>query len=151
MKLRGADGSELRLSIQGYEFPQIKHNHHDSNWLVITIGSKTPRGSWEATTSALMTSEAAELARWFHEVAVGGDFERVQEFLEHCLRFEYVDKGRNFIHLRIGFGQEFTPPWASGNQVDAEENAVDYMVSAADLKQASKSLRAELRRFPTRA
>ena len=150
MKLRSADESEFHLSIVGYEFPKIAPSDYDSNWLMVTIRSKIPRGAWEATSPALETWDVKELAEWLDEVANDGDFEKELGSVGHLLAFHYVERRSDLIHLRIGFGLEFRPAWSDPNRVDPESNMFDFIVSPTELKRASIALREDLERFPIR-
>ncbi|MEU7963987.1 hypothetical protein AB0D09_11045 [Streptomyces sp. NPDC049097] len=63
--------TRVELGPLGYEFPVVRGDVHDDNWLVITGAVTTPEGSWSFTDPCLLTDEAREVAAWLRGVAAG--------------------------------------------------------------------------------
>ena len=173
MRLTGPDGHEFELTILGYEFPGIEQTPGDSNWLMVNIRVKHPRGSWEATGPFLRTTEVAQLATWFDGVAVEAPminretwiesgrpqvagFPNLRlfdsaEFLEPNLRFALVEStGENAV-VRVYFELKARPPWSASVAAGQEDLYIDLRLSRSDLKSAAESLRTFLTAFLDRA
>jgi len=173
MILAGPNG-QLELAIRGYEFPHIKNDWWDSNWLTIRIRARDSRGeSWERTGPFLTTFEIEELATWFLAVVAEAPMinrETLREssrqhapgfpnlrlfdsidFMEPNLRFALVERSRDLAGVRVYFELEARPPSAPDQGAGMEDLWIDLNVSASDLKAAALTLRSELRAFPIRA
>ena len=173
MNLKSRDGREFRLTILGYQFPDITNQYEDSNWLNIRIQVKDRRGPWETSGPWLRTEDVAELATWLDAVAVEAPminretlretgrslppgFPNLRlydsmEFLEPNLRFAFVEKASDFAILRIYFELEARPPWAAASAAGMEDLWIDLHVSPEAVKAAAQSLRSDLSVFPIRA
>ena|SRR2546427_4560992 len=105
MRLTGPDGFEFDLTVVRYQFPRIKPAPGDSNWLLVKIQVKHPRGAWEATGPFLLTTEVAQLATWFDAVAVEAPM---------INRETWIESGRpqvaGFPNLRLFDSAEFLEP-----------------------------------------
>ncbi len=152
MRLRGENGHTLEVTILGYESPDAGQGHESGpDWLLAFITVSTPRGSWDASAAPFMATELDNLASWLEAIAVAGDVGDAKEFLDPLLYFEYRGKKGDAVVLRIGFGLEFAPPWSEERfGADPEENCIDFLVTPAELTQASRSLRSFAQMFPLR-
>ena len=45
MHLKNASGESLRLTIIGYQFPEITEEYYDANWLLVSIEATLDKGS----------------------------------------------------------------------------------------------------------
>jgi len=173
MHLTSPEGSGFELAIVGYQFPEIEQSPYDSNWLLVSIRVKHPRGSWETTGPFLRTTDVAQLATWFDAVALEAPminretwiesgrpqlagFPNLRlfdsmEFLEPNLRFTLVERNPESAVVRVYFELEARPGWAASSAVGREDLYVDLRLSPSDLKSAAGSLRAYLTVFPDRA
>ena len=152
MRLRSENGPTLELTILGYEVPKPRpkeHNPHN-DWLRAHVAVKTPRGSWDATGTPLLTTEVADLAFWLEAIATGGETGETKEFFEPLLYFEYRGTRGGNVLIRIGFGLAFIPPWAGRYEVDASDHCFDFEVTTTELVRASHSLRVQGEMFPFR-
>jgi hypothetical protein len=62
----------ISLHAVGYQFSDVESDNWDTlNWLVVAGEVSTPEGSWAFWDPCMLTTEAARLAAWFHEVANG--------------------------------------------------------------------------------
>jgi hypothetical protein len=152
MHLRGLHNTAFALSIVGYQYPHMKHERYDSDWLEIAIRITDPRGDWSATDPIMLTWEVAHLAEWLDALAVGHPDQSGVSFLEPNLRFELLERASSLATLRVYFEQESRPPWDpsrfgfSGTDVAF----VDLHLTTDALRQAAMELRTDLQRFPTR-
>ena len=152
MHLRGKNGTGLELTITGYETPRPDPRTHDpyTDWLRARVKVSTPRGSWEAVGSPLLTTEVTDFAFWLEAISVGGEPGEAEEFFEPLLRVEYRGHAGETIVLRIGFGLEFRPPWGKETEVDAMDHLFDFELDPSELLRAAQSLRAAAVEFPLR-
>jgi len=172
MRLISPDGSELKLSIVGYESASIDGIGGDE-WLEIQILVRHPRGTWETTGPFLRTVEVGALATWFDAVAaeapminretfresghpLPAGFPNLRlfdsmEFMEPNLRLTLMERTDEYAIIRVYFELEARPSWAHASGAGREDLWVDLRASAVDLRSASQSLRAQLSTFPDRA
>ncbi|MDQ3800755.1 MAG: hypothetical protein M3384_15010 [Acidobacteriota bacterium] len=137
--------TELKLSIEDYEFPNLENEPWDSDWLNVKIRVKHPEGSWKAIGACLTAFELERLIEWFEKAAEGAEVEKYLSFTEPCLKFEIVKKEPGT--LRIFFSYELAPPWIKTYE---EEFFIDFVVTGKELKRAAEDLRKELGKFPVR-
>ena len=146
MRLSNGENTELELRAVGYQFPELATGM-DSNWLMIELLARHPRGSWRRTDPALLTWELVDLATWLEQVALNrGDHE--VWFIEPCLSLSATrNEEAGSTHVRIHVSHEFAPPWA-----EADEGAdLNFELTEAELGAAAASLREQVKRFPQRA
>ncbi len=136
----------FEMRIAGYQFPNNSTADYDSNWLIVEGTVRHPRGDWRFRDPSLLTDEVAHLADWLEAVAAGTEPKPWCGFIEPNLRFEVDRRGKARV-VRVSFGCEARPPWASSG----EEVAIELPVGSANLALAAASLREQLREFPQRA
>lgn len=149
MKLTSRNGSQLGLSIVGYQFPDLATVPYDSNWLNICVRVVHPRGSWTATDPSLLTYEVARLADWLDAVARGARVEPEESFLEPNLRFELTHSSLE-PSLRVYFDLESRPKWAPVDGAGNDDLYVEFPLEEIDLAGAAAILRKQLQAFPQR-
>lgn len=75
MELIGADGTQVRLRLLGYQFPDAvgdARGDYDANWLIVGGSVRLAAGrTWTFTDPALLTWEAGELGEWLAGAARG--------------------------------------------------------------------------------
>lgn len=145
MKLNSSNGNSFKLEIVGYEFPNIKDDYYDSNWLMIQIDVISSQGIWNATFPALLTFEVEQLVNWLNSSDSIKNNPQGCGFIEPCLDFQFTSKADGQLFLNIQFGNEMSPNWAPSNEFE-----IEFPVSDIDLSQAAKDLRLELENFPQR-
>jgi hypothetical protein len=150
MRLAGANGHGLELTLLGYQFPTVKDDYWDANWLTIRISAANDQGSWNATDASLLTGEVASLAEWLDAIVEERPAAREIDFTEPNLSFELIE-GNDRIRLRAWFELELRPRWAPWEEVPQRDLCVDLDVARDDLRAAAASLRDQLGRFPPRA
>lgn len=111
MVLHGRNGEEFSLRIIDYEFPDIKNDEWDSNWLLIETKVTLDGESWLMTDPCLLTWEVMWLANWLE--AISHEDLAIEEvgFLEpnlYCKLVEYNDKR---VVIRVFFELENKPKW----------------------------------------
>ncbi|MGI9022721.1 MAG: WapI family immunity protein [Acidimicrobiales bacterium] len=147
MELRGSAGSELGLSIVGYQFPEETVDPWDSNALLVAVRVVSPHGRWEVVDPCLTTWEAAQLASWMTAVATAPD-RAAPSVVAPNLSVSAVLNGPRIL-LTACFELEERPPWLV-SVAGSDELCVELDVSSADLVVASGALRAGLAHFPQR-
>jgi hypothetical protein len=150
MRIERKDGSFFRLTVVGYQFPGVRDKEYDSNWLMIRIDVKHPRGSWSATDPALLTYELESLAEWLDKIKAGSRVELDQYFMEPCLELHLTSSSSRAENLVIRFSHEFRPSWARSGPPQDEEPSLEFPLAEIDLARAARSIRQQLRVFPQR-
>lgn len=143
MVLEGRE-SWFRLSIVQYQFPQIKEDEWDSNWLIIDGHVCIEGKEWRFTDPCLTTFEAMRLADWLDAQAKGNSEKAFCAFTEPNLEFERLSDSV----IRVGFSHESSPPWAM-QKYGEPEYGFDVLVGPG-LSIAGERLRLQLTRFPVR-
>ena len=150
MQLTRPDHASFALHIVGYEFPELRYEPYDSDWLVITVSVTMARGTWRATHPCLLTWEVARLATWFDAIATQATIEPEESFVEPNLRFQLLPSDGSSYQLRVYFELESRPAWAAAAVADMEDLWVDLDADTTDLQAAAAALRAALEKFPVR-
>jgi hypothetical protein len=144
MIFRGKHGITFELQIDGYQFPAIEGEIEDANWLMVRGAVSLPEGAWTFVDPCLTTIECEGLADWLDRVAEGSVNEPVLFFTEPNLGFEYAAHPVEMMTVRLSY--ECAPPWAG-----IAGTAVSFPLSLNEPREAARSLRAALARFPPRA
>jgi hypothetical protein len=136
----------LRLTLQGYEFPEETEDPWDANWLVVEVQAETAGGAWTATDPALLTREVRHLARWLDQLAAGGGAEEL-DFLDGAMtcRAERRELPAG-ITLSFGLYYELAPRWAEKTPF-----WLTFEPTNAELARAAADLRRQARAWPPRA
>lgn len=153
MLLRGRQGTELEVTIAGYQFPAQEHDPWDSNALLVSVRVRAPEGSWEVVDPCLTTWEGAQLTRWLAAVARRADLlaGRPLTLNEPNLTITATPQ-RGEAHrvaVRACFALERRPPWLK-SAAGSANLCVELDVDRAQLDRASSDLRDDLARFPQR-
>lgn len=164
MLLRGRDGSELELTIEGWQFPAESRDPWDANRLMVTVRVVAPHGAWQVSDPCLSTGEAVRLAGWL-VAAAAGDRRAIADGLEEPnLTLEVLSEGpappaqpappappaqpahpARDLRLRATLELETRPPWSTHHGV-----WVELDVSPAQLVAAAAALWRELEPYPRR-
>ena len=83
--------TELKMSVEGYQFPALENEPWDADWLNIKIQVKHPKGNWKATDPCLLTFELKWLIEWFEKICEGEKADAQIYFTEPCLEFEVLE------------------------------------------------------------
>ena len=149
MRLRGDENTEFEMRVAGYQFPHLEHEPYDSDWLNIEVSVKHPRGAWSKTDACILTFELANLIDWLGWLADDLPTHSEESFMEPELSFEWFGEGKNI--LRVYLHYSLRPEWSPYHGPDEEEQLfVEFVVTPDDLRTATASLRAELKKFPVR-
>lgn len=153
MLLKSLDGSEFEASIASYEFPEIE-DKGDSNWLLIFIRVKSPRGEGTCVDPCLTTWDVERLIRWLEAQANGTPAEPDIGFLEPNLEFEVIEAAGDTLTLRVRFILERKSWWKPTGGIRHRRsnwhNYVDLNITRENLRLAAEAWQADLSRFPTR-
>ena len=147
MKLALRNDYSFTLTLIGYQFPELKDEPYDSDWLNVRIDVRHPDGSWSTTDPALLTYEVQELANWFRDLAAGKRTKRNLGFLEPCLEFDLRQSEGSVETLEVTLAHEFRPPWSTEFEDKFE---MTFPLASIDLVEAAESLERELARYPQR-
>jgi hypothetical protein len=148
--LRGRRGTELGLSLVGYERPDEHVDPWDSNSLLVEVRLLAPEGSWDVVDPCLTTWEAAQVIRWLTAFASRADLVANRGLAVQAPNVTLL--GQAFpgepdrIAIRACFALERRPPWLRGGR----DLCVDLDVDRPQLAAAARSLSADLARFPQR-
>lgn len=163
------NGTELNVTIVGYQVPEETEVHEDSDWLLVRLTLKLPALQWEIIDPSLTVVELTWLRDWLSEAARNAAFfagwRAVQTplttrefFTEPNLSFELQsnnDESFPFI-FRIYVAAESLPPFATQlrhvpDDGDPDEVWLDFRASGDDLLRMATELTADLQRFPSRS
>jgi hypothetical protein len=151
MQLYDTTGYALKLTLVGYQFPEMTHEPYDSNWLIVEVDVTTPDRSWRASEPCLLTYEVEQLAQWLEQAADDTPDNRVCRFIEPCLQLELHDRKGGDLSLRVVFDLELRPDWQTERTQQSDNIWIDLQVDRQKLLQAAQALREQLARFPQRA
>lgn len=138
----------FEMGVVGYQFPHLKNEPYDADWLNIQIDVRLPQGSWTSTDPSLLTWEMASLCEWLDSIAHGRSVESEESFTEPNLRFEL--QGANPQTVRVYFELESRPSWAPSDGAGMDDLWAEFPIDLTELKTAAASLREYLTQFPTR-
>src|SRR6266542_5161566 len=100
MLLTAVDGSELELTVLGYQFPHAMNALDD--WLVLYVRMKTGKQTWEGKDPALVWKEARGLANWLDGIASDNPSSGWSiDFTEPVVVFEALRRETDTILLRV--------------------------------------------------
>ncbi|MBT2508591.1 hypothetical protein J7I98_22415 [Streptomyces sp. ISL-98] len=153
--------SSVELRPLRYQFPAVRGDSYDDNWLVIGGAVTTPEGSWSFADPCLLTDEAREVAAWLRAVAAGavavtgpdadGELSPDTWFVEPVLAFSLADRSKGGAVLRVHLSLEAAPPWQQGDDgADLYQYVVKVRVDTAALLHAADEWDLALASFPTR-
>jgi hypothetical protein len=148
--LRGRHGTELGLTVVGYEFPDERVDPWDSNSLLVEVRLLAPQGSWDVIDPCLTTWEARHVVRWLWALGRRADLVANRALglsaPNVTLTGEAVKGEPDRVDVRACFALERRPPWVGGSG----NLCVDLDVDRPQLARAAQQLRADLDRFPQR-
>jgi len=151
MKLVSGDGQTFEMRILGYQFPHLKTEPYDANWLMIAGDVTHPNGAWQFCDPCLLTYEAERLASWIDAVAAGEPLPMRCGFLEPHLEFRAVG-GLQQPVLRVYFELAARPEWAPSQRVRNDDGVwVEFPLRELDLRSIARHWREQLRAYPQRA
>ncbi|MCK8514986.1 hypothetical protein M0534_01395 [Methylonatrum kenyense] len=148
MQLENPEGERLDLTISGYQFPDLRTDYWDANWLLVSIDVAHPRGEWRIHEPCMTAFELKELADWFERVADGDSVEDRCDFVEPNLAFEY--RSTPNAELQITLACEASPPWLADRDQRLDGITMSFPVTAKDMRDHARCLRALSDTFPLR-
>ena len=136
------------MDVVAYEFPEVKFDRFDSNWLLLNFRIKTPQGEWSATQPCMLTWELSDLATWFEDIAKRLPSATKFDFMEPELSLEWT-ANKSTLRLYLDYG--LRPQWKPYIGRDREEVFfLECMVTSASLLKTAKSLKLLAQKFPLR-
>lgn len=149
MKITNYVDTEFEMLVEGYQFPSIKHEQYDADWLNILVKVKHPRGIWSKSSPCMLTWELANLAKWLENIADNSLFNSEIDFMEPELSFKWFGEGKNI--LRIYLHYSLRPSWSPYYGKNEEnELFVDFTLMPDDLRKAAASLHSKVKQFPVK-
>ncbi|MGX9889249.1 WapI family immunity protein [Streptomyces sp. NPDC002276] len=144
-----------------YQFPKVRGNRYDDNWLIIGAKVTTSEGSWSFADPSMLIHEAHQVTAWLRGAATGTvDVTRLDAegymspdtwFNEPVLAFSLAERGEAGALVRVHLSLEALPPWRQG---EARPNIYQYFeeiqVDTAALLRAADEWEHALASFPTR-
>lgn len=153
MRLTNSDCA-LELTIVGYQFPAIRDDVSDSNWLQVRLNVQHPRGNWRRMEPCLTTSDLSALISWFEAIQRMSEIESPLEFMEPNLSFAFIHDN-DAPAIRVFFELECRPPWAPALDDDVEDDEgtvyIDFAVDDVQISANIAALQAQLVRTPYRS
>ena len=159
MHLAGADGTELRLSVAGYQFPEMPGSgtrDWDENWLFIAGEVRSGDLAWTFRDPCMATWEARELLAWMRQVADGtvrpGDGPGSGDlwWVEPNLRFSLERQTETGATVLVFLSQESSPPGADQEVRFGEGHRVALELTLEAIARAADQWAVELAAFPQR-
>ena len=156
MRFVGAQGTELRLDVVGYQFPDAVPEaggfDDDANWLVVAGEVSDGERSWRFRAACLTTVETGELASWLEGIADGEPVVHELAFTEPNLAFSWAPASDGDPTIHATFELEARPPWhrMTGGTDDWGTVSLDFQVTRNALRSAAQDLRSDLTTFPER-
>jgi hypothetical protein len=154
MRLVGAGGDELELSIVGYQFPEADDPRQRFSWHVVEGRAVAGHERWSFRWPALTCDESPRLAAWLRTVAAGADADAraprpgALTFTEPNLSFEVLDQGHGLVMLRVGLDLEFRAPGAPATGGAGRPTVLHIEVGPDELRGAARELEADIARHP---
>lgn len=145
--LRLADdrGNSFELAVLNYQFPGIREDEWDSNWLLVRMEGGGPRSSWTRVDSCLLTWELSDLADWLTALGSDQPVEPEIVFTEPTLQLSSTETEGGRMNLAVQVVLE-TP-----QRPQPEDVVLTVTVDKGQLSEAAKSLSQALEHFPVRA
>jgi hypothetical protein len=150
MRLVGVNGDAVELTIVGYQFPEIRDDPWDSNWVVIETTATVDGQSWTSRDPCLVTFEVEQLADWVEALGNERLVESELDFMEPNLAFELEGVAGDLVRIRIWFECEARPAWKGKAPVRARDFAACIAVPSKALLDATEDLKLQLAKYPTR-
>lgn len=148
MEFKVGNNCSFKMSLVGYQFPELEDVEYDSNWLNVKIEVSHHRGKWSAIDPALLTYEVEWLIDWLRAVSAAKFDKRHLWFTEPCLSFHLSPAEGDPNKLVIEFSNEFKPPWATEDP--DEQHQLAFSLRSIDLIGAASSIENQLGRYPQR-
>ncbi|MFF8592096.1 hypothetical protein ACF061_11725 [Streptomyces sp. NPDC015220] len=153
--------SSVELRLLRYQFPEVRGDSYDDNWLVVAGTATTPEGSWSFADPCLLTGEAREVSAWLRAVAAGtvavtgpdaeGWLDPDTWFVEPVLALSLADQSGSGAVIRVHLSLEAAPPWQQGDDgADIYQYVVEVRLDTAALLHAADRWDLALVSFPTR-
>ncbi len=146
MVFKGIKNQSVEIKLIDYEFPNIKNNRWDSNWLIIYLNVKSENGNWDAKDPALLTFEVKDLIDWLKDVCDDKNPKEWLFFTEPNLSFKIIKNTIDIKTIRVNFDLEFLPE----NAEDDKDYFVDCDLNKNELEIVIEELEKELKSFPER-
>lgn len=148
MKLASGKDEEFEMTVVGYEFPHLKQEPFDADWLNIHVDVKHSRGYWSKNYPCLLTWELDDLAEWLESIAATNPPRSEKHFTEPELRFEWFG-GINT--LRVHLHYSLRPSWSPYHGPNEEKDLfVQFTLTPQNLGELAVALRREIKQFPVR-
>ena len=145
MELTNKNNERVKITISGYQFPNVTKGEHDSNWLSIYGEITHQKGSWTFCDPCFLTWEINELSDWIENIGTGVSTESELEFIEPVLIF----RRQNQNTLRLFFELGARPNWAKFEGIE-EDLWIDFEADELSFRRAANSLRDQLEKYPIR-
>jgi hypothetical protein len=162
MEIRDADsGCFVSLEPISYQFPELRGDSFDGNWLIIRGRARSTDEEWTFQEPALLVQEAQALGAWLRSAAAGnavslepdaaGHTWPATHTIEPNIGVGLVNYESDAVTVRFFLWLESAPPstWDGWRKRDMDFN-LDITTTPASLARAADQWDADLARFPSR-
>jgi hypothetical protein len=158
VRLIGADGYGVELTVAGYQFPDHPDRRARRSWLMVEGSAYAPEGSWKFRWPALTPDDAVLVSEWLLMTAfgempaarpheLGAPCDGCLHFAEPNIGFAVAEYTPDEIVLRIELDLEFRPPWWARPSA-GDPYVIRTGLTAATLTQAAGDWDAEVAPYP---
>jgi len=149
MLLRGIDGSEFEVTIEGPgPTTKVYGAGGDQYWVEVRARVSTPTQGWTFSGEILDNLEVGILADWLQTISGSRYAAQKLDFAEPDFSFRVLDSSEDYIALRIYFERRGRPGGLDYLGEDWGSFWVDLQVLRADLRAEASALRADASRLP---
>jgi len=144
----------FRLTITGYQIPEVGDEPFDVNWLVIWIEIDSGQEKLTLKDSCLTTFEVEKLANWLEQVQTGSEEEAALTFQQPVLGFRLMRNPEGSANNRVDSGTlrvYVSLPWDNSASAGNQNKRLEFPLSEIDLQASAANLREQLKRYPPRA
>jgi len=148
------DRFRLRMSVAGYEFPDVVEDPYDTNWLLIRLVLQSQHSAWrwQVEDAGALTWELEGCVHWLLKLSAEESVDRENYgFSEPDISFETIrNEDGAVVGLSVQLMDEFQPP--TKVLVPRTNNIVSlrFHTPANTLRSFADQLAAELALYPVR-
>jgi hypothetical protein len=157
VRLDGAAGEAITLSVVGYQFPDAENPEKRYSWHMVEGEVDSADGRWHLSFPALTCDETPMVAEWLVQVAdwaengCAGPAPECYEFTEPNLRFQVAADTPGNVTLGVALNLEFRPPWMQPARVFGTPYVLRLRLNPRALRVAAAEWQQEAARYPDRS
>jgi hypothetical protein len=144
MRLVAADGSDVTISVVGYQFPNLPKMEFDSKWLHVQIDVHLDDLHWSVIDPCLETDDLGRAINWFKGLENGEGNLSSLSFLEPVLQFDEIIAKGSERYLLLTIKTEQTKMSWPGH----ETLQIEFVISSGMISQILSDLESDHMRYP---